>query len=194
MIVTPAGLVGVGTETPETSLHLATGAAANLKQHGMLMVGASKQALNMVFDAKSIVARRNGSPSTLRLNPDGGDVTLFEDAGKAGAKITFGADGNVGIGPAKAFAKLHVSEGPGKFATIAVGESNAGVGVIRYKESKMTLGFSRSAAGGKGGWVERSSTVGAGSRAGSRAGSERGLEGENNSNWRAARAPGFMGE
>jgi len=148
MIVTPAGLVGVGTETPETSLHLATGADANLKQHGMLMVGASKQALNMVFDAKSIVARRNGSPSTLRLNPDGGDVTLFEDAGKAGAKITFGADGNVGIGPAKAFAKLHVSEGPGKFATIAVGESNAGVGVIRYKESKMTLGFSRSAAGG----------------------------------------------
>jgi hypothetical protein len=146
--VSSTGNVGIGTETPETGLHLAKGAKANLKSHGMLLIGEGKQSVNIVMDAQSIVARKNGSPSTLRLNPDGGDVTLFEDAGKAGGKITFGADGNVGIGPAKAFAKLHVSEGPGKFATIAIGESNAGVGVIRYKESKLTMGFSRSTAGG----------------------------------------------
>ena len=43
--------------------------------------------------------------------------------------------------------KLHVSEGPGAFTTIGLGESETGIGVIRWKQSKMTLGFSKSASG-----------------------------------------------
>merc|ERR1712167_479911 len=142
--VTPKGLVGVGTETPDTSLHVVPTEEATLTNHGGLMLGAGKAKDNIVIDAKSILARDNGQPSMLRLNPFGGVVSIFADSTKPGHVVTFSNDGNIGFGPANPAAKLHVSEGPGRYTTIGIGESTAGIAVIRYKESMMTLGFSKS--------------------------------------------------
>jgi hypothetical protein len=147
LMVTNNGFVGVGVQAPEANLHVTSTTEATVKQNGILMLGAGQGTKNIAMDGKSIVARNNGQTSALRLNPEGGDVTFFADSGKVGHKTTFGDDGLVGFGPAKPLAKLHVSEGPGAFTTIGLGESETGIGVIRWKQSKMTLGFSKSASG-----------------------------------------------
>jgi len=146
LTVTAKGLIGVGTATPESSFHVAPTEAATLQSNGAFMVGAGKSKPNIAMDERTIVARDNGQPSTLRLNPFGGGVSFFADSTKPGHVATFGSDGKIGFGPAKPEAKLHVSEGPGRYSTIAIGEGNAGIGVIRYKQSMMTLGFSKTAA------------------------------------------------
>jgi hypothetical protein len=147
LAVTMKGFVGVGTETPDTHFHVAVATAATLKGHGALMLGGGKSKENMAFDAKTVQARTNGQPSVLRFNPFGGSVELFSDSTKSGQQVTFENSGNIGFGPKKPIAKLHVSEGPGKYATVAIGESPAGAAVIRYKTDKMTLGFSKSTNG-----------------------------------------------
>lgn len=147
LTVTPKGLIGVGTQSPDTTFHVVPAEEATLKSNGAVMIGAGKAKANIVVDQKSIIARDNGQASTLHLNPFGGSVTFFGESSKPGHTVTFSSDGNVGFGPSKPLAKLHVSEGPGQYATIGIGEGNAGIGVIRYKESMMTLGFSKSASG-----------------------------------------------
>merc|ERR1711871_1059442 len=147
LTVTPKGLIGVGTQSPDTTFHVVPAEEATLKSNGAVMIGAGKAKANIVVDQKSIIARDNGQAGTLHLNPFGGSVTFFGESSKPGHTAMFSSDGNVGFGPSKPLAKLHVSEGPGQYATIGIGEGNAGIGVIRYKESMMTLGFSKSASG-----------------------------------------------
>jgi len=147
LVVTGKGLIGVGTQNPDTSLHLASTKAATLKGHGALMIGGGKSKENIVFDTKTMQTRTNGQPSVLRLNPFGGHIELFASSTKPGQKVTFSNTGRIGFGPKKPIAKFHVSEGPGRYATVAIGESKAGVAVIRYKEKMMTLGFSKGAGG-----------------------------------------------
>jgi len=147
-LVDSKGNVGVGAANPESALHIAKEGEAALAKDGMMMIGVSKAKKNLVFDHNTILARTNGVASPLRVNPTGGAVTFFSESTKAGHLVTFGDDANVGFGPAKPLAKLHVSEGPGRYSTIGLGESNTGIAVMRYKESKLTLGFSKSASGG----------------------------------------------
>jgi len=147
MSVTNRGFVGVGTTNPDASLHLAATTAATLQSPGVLMVGGGKTKPNLAFDDKTVQARTNGQPSVLRFNPFGGDVQLFASSTKPGQFVTFSNNGRIGFGPKKPMAKLHISEGPNKFTTLAIGESKAGVGVLRFKEGLMTLGFSKSKAG-----------------------------------------------
>jgi len=147
LMVTAKGFVGIGTEQPVSSLHLASVREATLKSHGMFMIGAGISKPNIVIDDKTIVARDNGQPAHLRLNPFGGDVSIWADSTKPGRIVSFHNAGNVGFGVKTPTAKLQVSEGAGKYTTLGIGESNAGIGVIRYKGSMMTLGFSASATG-----------------------------------------------
>jgi len=144
LMVTAKGLVGIGTETPDTKLHVADVQEATLKSHGAVMIGAGIAKKNIAFDHATIVARDNGQPSDLRLNPFGGAVSIWADSTKPGHVATFHKGGNIGFGVANPEAKLQVSEGPGRYSTIGIGESNAGIAVIRYKGNMMTMGFSKS--------------------------------------------------
>jgi len=159
MSITQKGFIGVGTKTPDTSMHLASPTEATLGAHGAMMIGEGKGKPNMVFDAKSVVARDNGQPAELRLQPFGGKVTIFADSTKSGHVATFTAEGNVGFGPAEPVTKLQVSEGAGRYATIGIGESPAGIAVLRYKESMMTLGFSKGTNGQGGSNKEDAITI-----------------------------------
>jgi hypothetical protein len=147
MAITQKGNIGIGTKLPDTSLHLGSETEATLAAHGALMIGAGKAKPNMIFDSKSIVARDNGQPAELKLNPFGGVVTIFADSTKAGHVATFTAEGNVGFGAVAPVTKFQVSEGAGRYATIGIGESPAGIAVLRYKESMLTLGFSKGTNG-----------------------------------------------
>merc|ERR1712070_936517 len=86
LVVTGTGKVGIGTESPDTSLHIASSNSATLKSHGAFMIGKGKSKKNVVFDARSMQARANGQPSKLRLNPFGGDVAIFADSTKPGRR------------------------------------------------------------------------------------------------------------
>ncbi len=94
------GNVGVGTAAPASRLHVTGGADAGLASNGYLQLG-DTSAGNIVLDDNEIMARTNGSPETLYVNADGGDVIF------AG----FGAAGNVGVGVTTPSARLHVDQG-----------------------------------------------------------------------------------
>ena len=146
LIVTDTGSVGVGTENPDTMLHVASEQEATLSKHGALMVGLDNLNKNIVLDSQTVQTRTKGQPSPIKINPFGGDVTIFASVEGDAAKSVFTATGNIGFGTLKPEAKLHVSEGKGKFTTLALGESDTGSAVIRYKASMMTMGFSKSSA------------------------------------------------
>merc|ERR1719163_202020 len=57
-VVTNKGLVGVGTQNPETTLHVGATTKATLKSHGGLMVGAGKSKANLVFDGRGMQSRK----------------------------------------------------------------------------------------------------------------------------------------
>jgi len=143
LIVTDTGLVGVGTETPDAKLHVSTSEEATLSKHGGLMIGQDKLNDNLVMDSKSIQSRKRGRPVPININPFGGNVMLNSASDEDGKKVVFTDKGQVGLGTVQPQAKLHVSEGKGKFATLALGESPKGSAVIRYKSSMLTLGFSK---------------------------------------------------
>merc|ERR1711865_196160 len=54
LIVTGKGMVGIGTETPDSSLHIGSSSSATLKSHGAFMIGKGKSKKNVVFDARSM--------------------------------------------------------------------------------------------------------------------------------------------
>lgn len=78
--------VGIGTTTPVTRLHIVGGTDAATAGGGYIVTG-DVGAVNLVIDNNEIIARNNGSVSTLFLNADGGDVNLIQNG-----------SGNVGIG------------------------------------------------------------------------------------------------
>lgn len=78
--------VGIGTEDPEISLHIAAGTDLELNGGGFLQTGATAST-NIVMDNNEIQCRNNGAGETLYLNYEGGDIVL------AGTR-----QGNVGIG------------------------------------------------------------------------------------------------
>lgn len=68
---------GIGVLDPEARLHIAGNTDASLSTNGLLMVGNNSSTENIIIDANEIMARNNGSASTLYLNRDGGNVEFF---------------------------------------------------------------------------------------------------------------------
>ena len=88
---------GSARTTLETSLRVRSGSDASLSGGGYLVTG-SNDAGNLAFDNNEIMARDDGTASTLYLNNDGGDICL------AGGNQY----GKVGIGTASPGARLEV--------------------------------------------------------------------------------------
>ena len=86
------GLVGIGTTSPVTRLHVDSGEDASNTLDGYLMLG-SKSGNNLIMDQNEIMARLNGVPSTLYLQTGGGN-TWFSGGdvfmGSGGGKVSIG--------------------------------------------------------------------------------------------------------
>ena len=77
------GNVGIRTNSPVTSLQINSTTDASLSNHGAMVLGAAT-GTNIVMDNNEIIARNNGSASTLYVNKDGGNVILGNSASKIG--------------------------------------------------------------------------------------------------------------
>ena len=75
LLVDTNGLVGIGTVGPSVRLHVDGGTDASINGGGFVVVGATNGA-NIAIDNNEIMARNNGSKSTLYLNNDGGSVSI----------------------------------------------------------------------------------------------------------------------
>ncbi|MDW7692567.1 tail fiber domain-containing protein [Flammeovirgaceae bacterium SG7u.111] len=70
------GDVGIGTTSPIVKLHIAGGGDASFADgSGYLQIG-NEWGANVVFDENEIIARSNGTASTLFLQHEGGDVSV----------------------------------------------------------------------------------------------------------------------
>lgn len=67
--------LGLGTDSPATTLQVATGQDVSLTTHGFLMLG-DTAGLNVVFDDNEIQARKAGAASDLYLQYEGANVSL----------------------------------------------------------------------------------------------------------------------
>lgn len=97
MILDGDGNLGLGTISPESHLHVFSGAGASVSGGGYLVLG-NTQSTNIVMDNNEIMARNNGVASRLILNNVGGNVTI--SAGNSG--------GNLGIGTNNPQGRLHI--------------------------------------------------------------------------------------
>ena len=70
-----SGKVGIGTKTPQASLHILSPNFVSLNTPGNLMLGNVNQ-YNMAFDIDVIQSRYNGTPASLYLNYYGGYTYL----------------------------------------------------------------------------------------------------------------------
>jgi len=99
--LTVDGNVGVGTTDPQTRLQITGGGDANLAGGGYLTMG-SAGGRNMVMDNNEILARDDGSVSTLHLQAEGGLVAIgvngVTDANlNGGGSLTLGSVGGTNI-------------------------------------------------------------------------------------------------
>ncbi len=68
--------VGIGTTSPDSVLHIEGGTdASGASGSGYLQIGPTAST-NIVMDDNEIMARNNGSPANLFVNPDGGYTTV----------------------------------------------------------------------------------------------------------------------
>ena len=72
------GNLGIRTAAPAAPLHVGAGPDAGLSGGGYLILG-SVTSYNTCFDENEIMARNNGTTSTLYLNPEGGRVQVGGD-------------------------------------------------------------------------------------------------------------------
>ncbi len=97
--------VGLGTNNPATTLHLATGSDVNINDtSGYLVIGLDGAA-NIGFDNNEIQARNNNATATLHLQHVGGDLSVH--AGENNRFIVKNS-GDTGIGTSNPTAKLDV--------------------------------------------------------------------------------------
>ncbi len=100
MVLNREGYLGIGTNSPRTSLHVETGEDASLTEDGLLMLG--DNSLNLVFGGNEIQARANGVGSNLNLQVHGGDILALTGGGNLITDLgTFVVDGSadrVGVG------------------------------------------------------------------------------------------------
>ncbi len=95
MFIEDNGEVGIGTNEPQSKLHITGGTDVNSTDGGYLING-ELTGTNLGIDNNEIQARDNGAASTLFVNVEGGSTIMNRD------------DGNVGIGTASPSEKLHI--------------------------------------------------------------------------------------
>lgn len=97
--------IGLGTGSPATTLHIATGNDVKLNDDsGYLLLG-DTAGLNVVLDNNEIQARNNGVASQLHLQVEGGDFSVHWNDD---TEFRIKDNGNVGIGTNNPGAKLDV--------------------------------------------------------------------------------------
>ena len=99
MILSRDGDLGIGPDAPNSKLHLTGGYPASLSGKGYVQLG-STNGLNLVMDNNEVLARSNGTPSTLYLQYWGGNLSLCNSANTG-----------VGIGNFDPVSKLHITGG-----------------------------------------------------------------------------------
>lgn len=80
MTINHYGYLGLGTDDPETTLHIATGAEASNSGDGYLLIG-EKAGFNIVMDNNEINSRNNGVQSGLHLQREGGHLYMGANGG-----------------------------------------------------------------------------------------------------------------
>ena len=90
------GDVGLGTSSPDTSLHVGTGSDASLSNGTGYVVLGSVSGANLVIDTNEIIARNNGAAASLFLNNDSGNVGILR--GSASHPLHVGIDNTTGNG------------------------------------------------------------------------------------------------
>jgi hypothetical protein len=99
--------LGVGTDAPVTSAQIAKGTAADLTpETGWAVIG-NTDSTNLVFDDQQLMARDDGTPAALKLQSEGGELSVH--AGDEESAIIINDEGNVGIGTLSPDSKLHIS-------------------------------------------------------------------------------------
>lgn len=83
--------VGIGTTAPSTKLQILGGTDAKLFNNSGFIVSGPEDGVNIVIDNNEILARNNGSTSTLFLQKEGGDVNTGGDV-NAGRDLRAGRD------------------------------------------------------------------------------------------------------
>ena len=108
--------VGIRTDNPQSSLHVAAGDEASLAGNGYLQLGDDPKFGQLLLDTNEVMARQNGKASTLHLNPEGGRVQIHSQM-EDGANVVIEDDGDMvlgGRGFARARLDLRLDE-PGAF-------------------------------------------------------------------------------
>jgi hypothetical protein len=95
--INPNEEVGIGTISPSAPLHI-DGGTSIASGGGYLMLGTF--ANNIAFDNREIASQQNGGPSTLFIQPQGGNTQIGLDGGHTymalGESSTVGVGNNVG--------------------------------------------------------------------------------------------------
>lgn len=113
MAIANDGKVGIGTTSPQATLHVATGTDVTPSGGGYLVIGHPALA-SLGFDDNEILARSQGAVSTLHLQSDGGDVWIHSKGGSATVMIK--SEGRLGIGTANPVHAIHLGGGAHCFA------------------------------------------------------------------------------
>ncbi|HKJ68593.1 MAG TPA: hypothetical protein VKA68_11600, partial [bacterium] len=135
VIKRPDGKVGIGTESPEGTLHIASGSDVAPGGGGFLILGSTKGA-NVAIDNNEIMSRNNGQPSTLYFQADGGRIGIHTNKPES-TQVHILDNGRVGIGENSPNAHLHVPNG-GILNGLAIGVEPPGG--TNFKWDYETLG------------------------------------------------------
>ncbi len=126
--LTVDGKVGVGTATPDVTVHIATGTNAALAQGtGYLLLG-SISGNNVVLDDNEIMARTGVAAATLHLQASGGDLEVHANKNDDREKVIVKDNGHVGIGTVAPDVPLHVTGGTD--ATLSNGSGYVVIGDV----------------------------------------------------------------